>query len=191
MTEPIPAGHQIYTISVFTENQVGLLSQISNIFTRRHLNIDSLSASPSSIPGVHKITITCCNTRRMMEHVVRQIERRVEVLRAFLYTDAEILFQEVALYKVPTERLMSHPSVEDIIRRSGARVLEMTPEYTVFEKTGHPSETEALFDELKPYGLRQFVRSGRIAVTRSPEELVDAFIAQQEKRYESIKSTPK
>ncbi|MDE6443978.1 MAG: acetolactate synthase small subunit [Muribaculaceae bacterium] len=173
---------QLFTIAVFTENQVSLLHQISMVFSRRCLNIESLSVSACSIPGVHKFTITCKSTREMMEHVVKQIEKRIDVLKAFLHTDDEIVFQEVALYKVPTESVLKSREIEDIVRKSGARVLEIQPEYTVFEKTGHTVEVKDLFDRLQPLGLRQFVRSGRIAVTKAPVELVDEFLQTQEER---------
>lgn len=171
---------QLFTISVFTENRVSLLHQISMIFSRRCLNIESLTVSACSIEGVHKFTITCRSTRPMMEHVVKQIEKRIDVIKAFLYTDEEILFQEVALYKVPTENVVN-TNIEEIVRKHGARVLEIHPEYTVFEKTGHTHEIKELYEHLKPLGIRQFVRSGRIAVTRSSRELVDEFL---EKRAE-------
>lgn len=178
--------NQLFTISVFTENQVSLLHQISMVFSRRCLNIESLSVSACSIPGVHKFTITCKSTREMMEHVVKQIEKRIDVLRAFLHTDDEIVFQEVALYKVPTESVLKSREIEDIVRKSGARVLEIQPEYTVFEKTGHTVEVKDLFDRLQPLGLRQFVRSGRIAVTKANVELVDQFLEHQERRKQNL-----
>lgn len=178
--------NQLFTISVFTENQVSLLHQISMVFSRRCLNIESLTVSACSIPGVHKFTITCKSTREMMEHVVKQIEKRIDVLKAFLHTDAEIVFQEVALYKVPTESVLKSREIEDIVRRSGARVLEIQPEYTVFEKTGHTDEVKELFDRLKPLGLRQFVRSGRVAVTKANAELVDDFLRHQEERKQKL-----
>jgi acetolactate synthase-1/3 small subunit len=177
--------NQLFTISVFTENQVSLLHQISMIFSRRCLNIESLSVSACSIPGVHKFTITCCSYRAMMEHVVKQIEKRIDVLKAFLHTDDEIVFQEVALYKVPTASVLES-NIEDIVRGNGARVLEIHPEYTVFEKTGHTDEITELFDKLKVLGLRQFVRSGRIAVTKAPEELVSDYLDRQERRRQDI-----
>lgn len=180
---------QLYTILVFTENQVSVLHQISMIFSRRCLNIESLTASACSIPGVHKITLTCYSTRKMMEHVVGQIEKRVEVLRAFVHTDDEIVFQEVALYKVPTASVLESHEIEHIIRQYGARVLEIHPEYTVFEKTGHTSEVKNLFDKLKPLGLRQFVRSGRVAVTKDTMELVDDFLRRQEERRQKHTNT--
>lgn len=172
---------QLYTVTVFSENQVGLLNQISIIFTRRCLNIESLSVSPSSIEGVHKFTITCFSDRVTMEKVVKQIEKRIDVLKSFLYTDDEIVYQEVALYKVPTEKLLD-ANLEVIIRNHSARILEVTREYTVIEKTGHSDETEALFAELKSYDIRQFVRSGRVAVTKSPIEYVDMFLEEQNRR---------
>lgn len=172
---------QLYTISVYTENRVTLLHQISMIFSRRCLNIDSLTVSACSIEGVHKFTITCRSNRSMMQHVVKQIEKRIDVIKAFLLTDDEILFQEVALYKVPTESVVG-TDIEDIVRRHGARVLEIHRDYTVFEKTGHTDEIMELYRHLKPLGIRQFVRSGRVAVTRSPRELVDEFLEKREAR---------
>ena len=178
---------QLYTVTVFSENQVGLLNQISIIFTRRCLNIESLSVSSSSIEGVHKFTITCYSDRVMMEKVIQQIEKRIDVLKSFLYTDEEIVYQEVALYKVPTERLLDETQLEVIIRRHNARILEITREYTIIEKTGHSDETEALFEELRHYDIRQFVRSGRVAVTKSPVEYVDLFIEEQNRRKDLTK----
>lgn len=182
--------NKLYTISVYTENQVGLLHQISMIFSRRCLNIESLSVSACSIEGVHKFTITCISDREMMEHVVKQIEKRIDVLKAFLHTDDEIVFQEVALYKVPTVSVLES-NIEEIVRTNGARVLEIHPEYTIFEKTGHTIEIKQLYDKLKPLGLRQFVRSGRVAVTKATMELVDEYLERQNIRRESIESLSK
>lgn len=173
---------QLFTVTVFSENQIGLLHQLSIIYTRRGINIESISASGCSIEGVHKITLTSWSERPIMEKVVKQIEKRIEVLKAFLYTDDEIVYQEVALYKVPTSRLLDEQNLENIIRTHNARILEITPEYTVLEKTGHNYETEALFEELKRYDLRQFVRSGRVCVTKSSTEYVTRFLEEQARR---------
>ncbi len=123
----------------------------------------------------------------MMEHVVKQIEKRIDVIKAFLHTDDEIVFQEVALFKVPTVSVLQS-NIEDIVRVNGARVLEIHPEYTVFEKTGHTVEIKQLFEKLKPLGLRQFVRSGRIAVTKAPMELVDEYLEKQERRRQGLEN---
>ena len=172
----------LYTVSVYSENQVGLLNQISIIFTRRNLNIWSLSVSSSAIDGIHKFTITCRTSKELIEKVVKQIEKRIDVIRAFYYTDDEIVYQELALYKVPTENILCSGTFEALIRKFNARILEMNKTFIVIEKTGHCQETQALYDELFPYGMLQFVRSGRIAVTKSKVEHVTVFLEEQEAR---------
>ena len=173
----------LYTVTVYSENQVGLLNQISIIFTRRQLNIESLSVS---IEGVHKFTITTYSDRETMEKLVKQIEKRIDVLRAFFYTDDEIIFQEVALYKVPTDKLLDDKSIEDLIRKHNARILEVNRTYTVIEKSGHPDETQSLFEELSRYDVMQFVRSGRVAITKSTVEHVSIFLQEQQYRQNQL-----
>ena len=176
----------LYTVTVYSENQVGLLNQISIIFTRRQLNIVSLSVSGSAIEGVHKFTITTYSDRETMEKLVKQIEKRIDVLRAFFYTDDEIIFQEVALYKVPTDKLLDDRSIEDLIRKHNARILEVNRTYTVIEKSGHPDETQSLFEELSRYDVMQFVRSGRVAITKSTVEHVSIFLQEQQYRQNQL-----
>ena len=176
----------LYTVTVYSENQVGLLNQISIIFTRRQLNIESLSVSGSAIEGVHKFTITTSSDRETMEKLVKQIEKRIDVLRAFFYTDDEIIFQEVALYKVPTDKLLDDRSIEDLIRKHNARILEVNRTYTVIEKSGHPDETQSLFEELSRYDVMQFVRSGRVAITKSTVEHVSIFLQEQQYRQNQL-----
>ena len=176
----------LYTVTVYSENQVGLLNQISIIFTRRQLNIESLSVSGSAIEGVHKFTITTYSDRETMEKLVKQIEKRIDVLRAFFYTHDEIIFQEVALYKVPTDKLLDDRSIEDLIRKHNARILEVNRTYTVIEKSGHPDETQSLFEELSRYDVMQFVRSGRVAITKSTVEHVSIFLQEQQYRQNQL-----
>ena len=177
---------KLYTVIIFSENIVGLLNQITIIFTRRQLNIESLSVSGSAIEGVHKFTITTYSDRKTMEKLVKQIEKRIDVLRAFFYTDDEIIFQEVALYKVPTDKLLDDRSIEDLIRKHNARILEVNRTYTVIEKSGHPDETQSLFEELSRYDVMQFVRSGRVAITKSTVEHVSIFLQEQQYRQNQL-----
>lgn len=176
------APQQLFTLLVYSENCVGLLNQVSGIFTRRCLNIEDVAASKSSVPDITKLIITCWADRPTMEKVVKQIEKRIDVLKVSLFTDEDIVYQEIALYKVPTQKMLEEQNLETLIRRHSVRILEMTPEYTILEKAGHRWETDALFECLKPYDIRQFVRSGRICVTKSPVEYIDQYIAAQTKR---------
>ncbi len=172
-------GKQLFTVTIFSEHCVGIINQVSIIFTRRNLNIEDFTASPTTIAGIHKLTLTVWSDRRAMEKVVKQIEKRIDVLKAFLYTDDDIFYQEIALYKIETEKLLKEQHLESIIRHHNARILDITPDYTVMEKAGQPWETQALFEQLKPYGVKQFARSGRVCVTKSPVEKLDNYLETQ------------
>ncbi|MDE7155892.1 MAG: acetolactate synthase small subunit [Muribaculaceae bacterium] len=177
---------KLYTITIFSENSVGLLSRVSLIFTRRGINIESISASSCSIPGVTKWIITAFTNRELLDQVAKQVERCIEVLKVFVYDDDEIIYQEVALYKIETNLLFEEPHVERIIREHSARILEIKRDLTVIEKTGHYRETEALFEELKRFNLKQFVRSGRVIVTQSPNEYITDYLVEQNRRINKI-----
>ncbi len=172
---------QEYTITAFSENSVGLLNRITIIFTRRRLNIESLTVSASSIRGIHKFTIVVKASREQVEKVTKQLEKLVEVLRAYFHTNSEIIHQEVALYKVNTSSLMIPSAVEEIVRHFRAHVLDVTTEYIVFEKTGYSTETQELFDYMDArFKVVQFTRSGRIAVTKDPRERLTDYLREME-----------
>lgn len=170
------SSSKLFTLVVFSEHHVGLLNQLSIIFTRRGVNIESITASLSSRPDIHKITITARSNPDMMDKVLKQVEKRIDVLRAMVYTDDDLIYQEVALYKIATAPFLADRSNEEIIRRHSARILSLTPEYLVIEKTGHIDEIQSLFRQLQPFDVRQFVRSGRVAISKSPIEHVDEFL---------------
>lgn len=167
---------KVYTITAYSENHIGLLNRITIIFTRRHVNIESLTVSESAINGVHKFTIVIKSTYEKAIKIVKQIEKLVEVLRAFVHTDDEIIHQEIALYKVPAEALFESDEIEHLVRKHYARILEVTKDYAVIEKTGHKSETQALFNDLEKYGVYQFTRSGRISITKLTKELLSKHL---------------
>lgn len=156
-----------FTITVYTENQVGLLNRIAIIFSRRKMNVDSLNSSPSEVEGIHRFTIVIHETEDIVSKLVRQIEKHVEVLKAYYNTPDEIVWQELALYKVSTDEITEKVKVERLLREYGARVVAIRKDYTVFETTGHREETDRLISVLEPYGLIEFVRSARIAIIKS------------------------
>ena len=175
-----------YTLAVFSENVVGILNLITIVFTRRSINVESISASTTVLPGIYKTTVLAYSDRETMEKVISQIEKAIYVVKAYLFTDDEIIHQEVALYKVPTKKLMGEENLEKIIRAHNARVLDITEEYIVIEKTGHTDETESLFEELKKYDIRQFVRSGRVCVTKDPVEHVTEYLKMRDREREIL-----
>ncbi len=160
-----------YTISVFTEDKIGLLNRITIIFTRRKINVDSLTVSESEIRGVFRFTIVIQLEPDRIEKLRGQIEKQIEVLKVFYYEDEQIVYQEIALYKMPTSAFANGDTIEKIIRKNFARILRIEPDYTIIEKTGHEHETRALFDELEPHGILSFVRSGRVAIAKPMKRL--------------------
>lgn len=159
-----------YTVSVFTENSIGMMNRITIIFTRRHLNIDSITASESEVKGVFRYTIVLRTSKVQVDKVIGQLEKLIDVLKAFVHEDAQIVHQEIALYKIKTERL-TDGDVEKVIREHHARILTVDPKFMVIEKTGHVAETQLLFEKLQPFGMLEFARSGRVAVTKPMKEL--------------------
>ena len=157
---------QEYNITVYTENQIGLLNRIAIIFTRRKINIDSLNTSPSEIDSIHRFNIVITESEEVVRKVCRQIEKQVEVLKVYYHTNEDVIWQEMALYKVSTDVIAEQVSVERLLRENGARVVVLRKDYTVFETTGHREETDALINILQPYGLIEFVRSARVAIIK-------------------------
>ncbi len=172
----------LYTITVFSENTVGVLNQITTIFTRRQLNIETLSVSPSAIRGIHKFTITTySDDEEVMKKLVRLIDKRVDILKAYYNTDEDLVFQELALYKLSTDKVMEHGSIEYMVRKYNIRILEVNRDCVVFLKAGHYEETQGLFEELaENIGVLQFVRSGRIAITKSKVERLSDMLSKWE-----------
>jgi len=158
---------QEFTITVYTENQVGLLNRIAIIFSRRKINIESLNTSPSEVDSVHRFTIVINEVEDVVRKLCRQIEKQVEVLKAYYNTVDEIVWQELALYKVSTDEIAEKVKVERLLRQYGARAVVIRKDYTVFETTGHREETDALVKVLEPYGLIEFVRSARVAIIKT------------------------
>jgi len=162
---------QEYTISVFTEDHIGILGQITIILTRRQINIESFIASESAVHGVYLLTIVVTTSNEMIQKVARQMEKLVDVLKVFVHTSDQIIYQEIALFKVSTKSLMSGNAIDHFVRSHQAKILEVSPEFMIIEKTGRRDEIMQMLDQLKPYGVFQFAKSGRVAITKQAKEL--------------------
>ncbi|NND09502.1 MAG: acetolactate synthase small subunit [Saprospiraceae bacterium] len=174
---------QEYTITVFTENLTGLLQRVVTVFTRRHINIDSLTTSSSSDESIYRFTIVVQVEESQIHKLVAAIEKQVDVIKAFFYETHEIVHQELALYKIPTAVFMGDDETEELVRSHNARILSIEPDYIVVEKTGYKEETEALLKDLKKKGIYEFVRSGRVAIPK-PMEPLNKYLASVESVFE-------
>ena len=173
-------GLPLYTLIIYSENFAGILNQITAVFTRRQVNIESLNVCSSSTPGVHKYTITCYCKQEMAEMLTKQIEKKIDVLQANCFADDEIFILETSLLKLSTPMVLANQEISRIVRRHDARIVEVNPTYTIVEKTGISTDVLDNFNQLNDLGcVLQFVRSGRIAITRSCIERLDQYIAQR------------
>ncbi|GGE25560.1 acetolactate synthase small subunit [Sphingobacterium cellulitidis] len=157
---------QEYTITIYTENSIGMIGRISGIFSRRKINIESLNTSPSEVDGIHRFTILITESEEVVRKLCRQVEKQVEVLKAYFNTNDELIWQEQALYKVPAEAIAEKVLVERLLRQYGANVVVIRNDYIVFETAGHREEIDRLTEELSKYSLIEFVRGARIAIIK-------------------------
>ena len=176
----------LYTLIIFSENVAGLLNQITSVFTRRQINIESLNVSASSIEGLHRYTITCFCDEATIHKMVGQIEKKIGVVRAQFFVSDDIFIQETALFKLSTPKMLKHSEISKIIRIHSAKIVEVNPTYAIVTKGGMTEEILSLFHTLMQWDcVLQYVRSGAIAITKNKRELLDEYLAERKERYEA------
>ena len=168
-----------FTLSVLTEDKSGLINQLTIIFTKRKININSLNVSVTEVKGVSRFTIVTETSKDMIDNIVKQIRNLIDVLGAFVYEEDQIFYQEIALYKVPKYAIVDGKSIEDLVSKSGARILVVETDYMIIEKTGKARETHDLYQKLEPFGHLEFIRSGRVAISKSTRK-TEAYIKELE-----------
>jgi acetolactate synthase-1/3 small subunit len=157
---------KLYTVSIYTENNIGMLNRVSAIFQRRHINIESLNISPSEIEGVSKFIIVIDMTEDNIKKIIGQIEKQVEVIKAYYHNLDEIIYQISGLFKIKSELLFEEPQIQNIIKESHSRIVTVNKDFFVLEKSGRKEEVVALYNKLNVFGIMQFTRSGLISVTK-------------------------
>ncbi|MBW8684022.1 acetolactate synthase small subunit [Chitinophaga rhizophila] len=175
-----------YTVTVYTEDRIGITNRICVIFTRRGINITSLTTAETEIPGVYKFIITVISEKEKLVKIVGQIERLIEIHRAFVHDEDEVVYQELALYKISTKALQNG-NIEQLIRENNARILTITEEYFVLEKTGHQQELINLQAKLAPYGLIEYSKSGRVAIIKWSRRFHDHLKELETQRIDNLK----
>jgi acetolactate synthase-1/3 small subunit len=168
---------ETFTISIYTENNIGLLNRISAIFQRRHINIESLTTSQSEIDGVNRFVIVVNITESQAKKIVGQFDKQIEVIRAFYHTDEQTIYQESCMFKIKSSLLFEEPQIQNIIKESNTRIVTVNKEFFVLEKSGRRNEIESLRRDLNVFGIMQFVRSGRIAVTKDEMKVTEMLLA--------------
>lgn len=162
---------QTYTVSIYTENNIGLLNRISAIFQRRHINIESLNISKSEIKSVSRFTLLVKITEIEIKKIIGQIEKQVEVIKAYYHTDENTVYQESCLFKLSSDLLIDNDEIQNIINDSKTKVINVNKEFFVLKKSGKKEDIEELYHMLEKHGIMQFVRSGRIAITKDKMDI--------------------
>jgi acetolactate synthase-1/3 small subunit len=169
---------QLYAVSIYTENNIGLLNRISAIFQRRHINIESINSSPSEIEGVSKFTVVVNMNEVNIKKIIGQIEKQVEVIKAYYHNLDDIIYQISGLFKIKSELLFEERQIQNIIKESNARIVTVNKEFFVLEKSGKKEEIVTLYNQLSVFGIMQYTRSGLIAVTKEEmkiSELLETY----------------
>jgi len=174
---------KLFTLLIVTENNIGLLNNVTVVFTRRHMNIRSITASESKIKDIYTYTLVLKTNKNQIDKVAKQLEKIIGVFKVFVYEEDEIIYQELALYKLPISAINEGVGIEKIVREHNARILNIEKEYILIEKTGHKKETQLLLETLEPFGILQFIRSGRVAMAK-PMKPLEKHLAEKEDAYE-------
>jgi len=141
------------------------------IFLKRHINILSLNVSESEIENVSRFVIVVDTTEKWVKNIVGQIEKQIEVIKAFYHIDEETIFLESAIFKINSSLLFDERQIQNIIKESHSEIVTVSRDFFVISKTGRRSEIDELHAKLKPFGIMQFVRSGRISVSKEKMEI--------------------
>lgn len=159
---------RLYTITAFTENSPGVLHRITVLFTRRKINIESLTVSETETKGISRFTISVRTTKDLASKIVKQIHRIIECRSVSLNENRELLFKEIALYKVGAETAEQRKEIDALANRHSAAVIHAANDYLIIENTGSEDEIRSLYRLLESFGMKEFVRSGRISLQIHP-----------------------
>lgn len=170
---------QRYTIIAFTENTPGVLYRISDLFLRRKINIESLTVSETERSGQSRFTIVVETTKENVEKIVKQLYRIIEVFKVFESEERELLYKEVAFIKVCTKNAIARREVEDVAHIFRAKVVYAGGDFVVIEKTGREEEIDSILLLLRPFGIKEIVRSGRIALLKDGKKYEGKFNLEQ------------
>ena len=155
-----------HTLSVQLEDKPGALARVSQLFTRRGYNIESLAVGPTERDDVSRITLRVDCAQHSLEQIEKQMHKLVNVLRVQELAPGESVERELALLKVtaPASKRTELMALADVF---GARVADLGPDAIVFELTGSPEELDSFQELVRPHGLQELVRTGRIGLTRA------------------------
>ena len=161
-----------HTLSVLVENKPGVLARVAGLISRRGFNIDSLAVGPTESPDMSRITLVLDVDELVLEQVTKQLNKLIEVLKIVELDPAMAVRRELVLVKVKATAETRGQLIE-IIGLFGAKAVDLTADVITVEATGSPAKLAALLSLLEPYGIRELVQSGMVAVGRGARSITD------------------
>jgi len=164
-----------HTLSVLVENKPGVLARVSGLFSRRGFNIESLAVGPTEHPEISRITILVSVEGSALEQVTKQLNKLVNVIKIVELEERQSVLRELLLIKVRADDT-TRRSVIETVELFKARVADVGPEALTIELTGRPDKLNAMIRMLEPYGIREMVQSGTVAVGRGPRSMTQTAL---------------
>jgi acetolactate synthase-1/3 small subunit len=169
-----------HTLSVLVENKPGVLARVSGLFSRRGFNIDSLAVGPTEHPDVSRMTIVVSVEDLPLEQVTKQLNKLVNVLKIVELDPAASVQRELLLVKVRADAT-SRSHVLETVQLFRAKVVDVSVDAVTIEATGTADKLEALIRVLEPFGIRELVQSGLVAVARGSRSMTDRALRAAER----------
>ena len=165
-----------YTLSIFTENSPGVLHRITVMFTKRKLNIESLTVSETGRDGISRFTIVISGVDEpLIRTIARQIKRIIEVLDVQVCTDEEIVSKEIAFFRVVPADQNQREAIIQLSHEHHAPIIYLDDSSLVLEKSGTEKQISTVLSALEPFHVKEFIRSGRIAILKTAQEFVESL----------------
>ena len=159
-----------HTLSVLVENKPSVLARVSGLFSRRGFNIDSLAVGETENPDVSRITIVVNADSSPLEQVTKQLNKLVTVLKIVELDPQQSVQRELLLVKVRADRAQ-RSQVLETVELFRAKVIDVAPDTLTIEATGNPDKLDALLRDLEPYGIKEMVQSGLVAIGRGSRSI--------------------
>ena len=159
-----------HILSVTVRDKPGVLLRIASLFARRGFNIESLSVAHSETPGISRTTFVVSGDDRTIEQVEKQLQKLVDVLKVINHSDAKYVDRELMLIKVAVDSTENRTEIRQIAQDFRARIVDVHRGSLIFEVTGDEGKMEAFIEQMRPFGILELIRTGRIALTRSADD---------------------
>jgi len=158
-------GQHIHTLSVLVANKPGVLTHVSGLFSRRGYNIDSLTVGVTENPDISRMTIVAHGDEHVIEQVTKQLNKLIDIIKVVEVTPDESVDRELALLKV-TAKAKDRSEVIQIVDIFRAKIVDVSSESLIIEITGSGDKIDALEELMKPFGIKEMVRTGKVALVR-------------------------